>query len=265
MGSFPQLSTGATSQYPFTKMAVTRTVTNKLEDGSTIRLADPVTQLKWELSYTGLSQSEWTALSEFFTAMQGGLRTFTFADPTGNLLSWSEDFSQTVWSKDSLLVVGAGIPDPEQGTSAWSVTNTAQAAQGIVQQIPAPGSYKYCFSVYLRCAQACSISLRCIANSIEQDSPNLVNSEWARYTQSVALSSPVDGLSFGLLLPAGIALDVFGMQVEAQPAAGAYKKTSEQSGVYLNSRFAQDQLPFSVDAPGIYSAKVSIVAVITAT
>jgi hypothetical protein len=265
MGSFPQLSTGAISQYPLTKTIVTRTVINSLEDGSTIRLADPVSQVKWDLSYTGLSQSEWTALSAFFSAMQGGAQTFTFADPTGNLLPWSEDFSQTVWTKDPLIVVAAGIADPMQGTSASSVTNTAQIAQGIVQQIPAPGSYNYCFSVYLRCAQACSVSLRCIANSIEQDSPNLVNSDWTRYTQSVALSSPVNGVTFGLLLPAGIALDVYGMQVEAQPAAGTYKKTSEQGGVYLNSRFAQDQLPFSVDAPDIYSTKVSIVTVVTAT
>jgi len=265
MSCFPQLSTGAMSQYPLTKVTITRTVVNKLEDGSTIRLADPVTQMKWELSYTGLSQGEWTALSEFFTAMQGGLRTFVFADPTGNLFSWSEEFSYTVWSKDPLVVVAAGISDPAQGTSAWSITNTAQVAQGILQQISAPGSYNYCFSVYLRCAQACSVSLRCIANNVEQDSPNLVNGDWTRYTQSVALSSPVNGVTFGLLLPAGVALDVYGMQVEAQPAPGTYKKTSEQGGVYLNSRFAQDQLPCSVDAPGIYSTKVSIVAVVTAT
>src|SRR5271165_5365306 len=172
MSSFPQLSSGAISQYPLTKTITTRTVTNSLEDGSTIRLADPVTQLKWNLSYTGLAQSEWTALSAFFSAMQGGLYTFAFADPTGNLLSWSEDFSQTVWTKDPLIVVAAGISDPVQGTSAWSAINTAQVAQGIAQQIPAPGSYNYCFSVYLRCSQACSISLRCIANGVEQDSPN---------------------------------------------------------------------------------------------
>jgi hypothetical protein len=265
MGSFPQLSTGTISQYPLTKKIVTRTVTNALEDGSTIRLADPVSKIQWDLSYAGLSQSEWTALSTFFSEVQGGLQTFTFVDPTGNLLSWSEDFSQTVWAKDPLIVVATGIVDPVQGTSASAVTNTAQVAQGIAQAIPAPGSYNYCFSVYLRCAQACSVSLRCLANGVEQDAPNLVGSEWARFTLSVALAGSANGVTFGITIPAGIALDVYGIQVEAQPAAGAYKKTSEQGGVYLNSRFAQDQLPFSVDAPGMYSAQCSIVTIVTAT
>jgi hypothetical protein len=259
MSSFPQLSSGALSQYPLTRKLVTRTVTNALEDGSTIRFADPIYQIQWNLVYSGLSQSEWAALSAFFGSMQGQLQTFTYVDPLANLLSWSEDITQTAWVKDALIEVAPGISDPLQGTSATRLTNTAQIAQGVVQQIPAPASYSYCFSTYLRCDQACSIALRCIANSVETDQANLVGSEWKRYTFGVALSSATDGVTFGVLLPAGIALDVYGMQVEAQPAPGVYKKTSGQGGVYGNSRFAQDQLPGSIDAPGIYSAQFSIV------
>jgi len=259
MSSFPQLSTGALSQYPLARAIVTRTVTNSLEDGSTIRLADSVYQIRWDLSYSGLSQSEWNALLAFFTSQQGQLKTFTFTDPTANLLSWSEDLSQTVWVKDPLFQLTPGIADPLQGTAASRVTNTAQTAQGVVQQIPAPGSYRYCFSVYLRCSQACAVTLRCVANNVEHDQSNLIGSQWTRYVFSVALSSPTDGVTFGLLAPAGVALDIYGMQVEAQPAAGAYKKTSGQGGVYPLSRFAQDALPGSVDAPDFYSTRFSIV------
>ena len=259
MSSFPQLSTGALSQYPLTRAIVTRTVSNSLEDGSTIRLADSVYQIRWDLSYSGLSQSEWSALLAFFTAQQGQLKTFTFADPTENLLSWSEDLSQTVWVKDPLLQLRPGIADPLQKIAASRVTNTAQTAQSVMQQLPAPGSYRYCFSVYLRSSQACAVTLRCVANNVEHDRQNLIGSQWTRYVFSVALSSPTDGVAFGLLVPPGIALDVYGMQVEAQPAAGAYKKTSGQGGVYPRSRFAQDVLPASVDAPGFYSTRFSIV------
>jgi hypothetical protein len=265
MSSFPQLSTGTITQYPLTKKIVTRTVSNALEDGSTIRLADPVSQISWDLSYSGLSQSEWAALSTFFADRQGGLETFTFADPMANLLSWSEDFSQAIWNKDALITIAPGIADPLQETSASSVTNTAQVAQGVVQQVSSPGSYTYCFSVYLRCNQACSVTLRCIASNGEQSAANLVGNEWNRYTLSVALSSTIAGVTFGILLPAGIALDVFGMQVEAQPAPGSYKKTSGPGGVYLNSRFGQDQLPVTVDAPGLYSTKFSIAASVIAS
>ncbi len=258
MSDFPQLSTGALAQYPLTRSVVTRTVTNSLEDGSTIRLADPVYKLVWNLRYEGLSPDEWNALSSFFASVQGQLQTFTFTDPTANLLSWSEDFSKTVWEVDPLLQITAGFGDPFQGTSASQATNTAQAAQGVFQQIPGPGSYSYCFSVYLRCDQACSVTLRSTANSVEQDQQNLIGSDWTRYTFSVTSSSPVDGVTFGLLFPAGVAVDVYGMQVEAQPAAGTYKKVSGAGGVYVNSRFAQDDLSFSIDSPGLYSTQLSI-------
>ena len=258
MADFPQLSTGAVSQYPLTRNVVTRTVTNSLEDGSTIRLADPVYKIRWDLSYTGLSQNEWNALAAFFASMQGQLNAFIFVDPAANLLSWSEDLSHTVWVKDGLIQTTAGIADPLQGTSATLVTNTAQIAQGVSQQINAPGSYSYCFSVYLRCDQACSVTLRCFANGVEQDEQDLIDSEWSRYTLSVALSSPIEGVTFGLLFPAGVAVDVFGLQVEAQPAAGIYKKVTGAGAVYVHSRFAQDELPFSIDSFGLYSAKLSI-------
>ena len=258
MNSFPQLSTGAVSQYPLTKKIVTRTATNSLEDGSTIRQADSVRHINWNLSYTGLSQNEWNALASFFESRQGQLRTFTFVDPAANLLSWSEDLTQTVWVKDALMRVSSGIADPLQGTSASRLTNTAQVAQGVSQQIPAPGSYHYCFSVYLRCDQACSVTLRCTANGLVLGEPELIGSEWGRYKLSVSLSSPIDGVTFGVLLPAGVAVEIYGLQVEAQPGAGAYKKVSGPGGVYLNSRFAQDELRSSIDAPGLYSTQLSI-------
>jgi hypothetical protein len=264
MSTFPQLSNGALSQYPVTFKRAIRTATNALEDGSTIRMADLVHKIRWELKYSGLSRLEYSALLAFFISVQGQLQTFVFVDPTANLLAWSEDLTQVVWEKDPLIQIISGINDPLHGTAATRLTNTAQAAQGVSQAIAGPGSYRYCFCVYLRCDQACAVTLRFVVGNVEVAEPHLVGSEWVRCTLRVAPASSTNGVTFGLLLPAGVAVDVFGMQVEAQPAPGIYKRTTGAGGVYLKSRLAQDQLEVTVDAPGRYSTQVSIVTSVVA-
>ncbi len=50
-----------------------------------------------------------------------------------------------------------------------------------------------------------------------------------------------ESIEFGLEIPAGGSVDVFGFQVECQPAASAYKR-STNGGVYENAHFGQDVL-----------------------
>src|ERR1700689_1884404 len=110
---YPQLTTGAVSQFPVTRNANLRTVANQLPSGYTIRMADTGAQkVQWQLRYSGLSDGELSAIQSLFVAAQGQLNTFTFLDPTDNLLMWSEDWTQAVWTPDPLLQVTAGMPDP---------------------------------------------------------------------------------------------------------------------------------------------------------
>src|SRR5215472_17374883 len=125
---FPQLESGAVSQYPITRRDRTRTVTNNPEDGGTIRMPDSgASSTAWTLSFSGLSSDEWKAIQTLFEAVQGRFAAFTFLDPTGNLLCWSEDFNKPVWSLGPMLETVAGVRDAAGGNSATRLTNTAQS------------------------------------------------------------------------------------------------------------------------------------------
>src|SRR4051812_40091512 len=105
---FPQLTTGASALYPVTKQQVQRTAINHLADGSTSVYADPDAAIaRWELRATGLTVAEWNAIEGLFQAVSGMLQTFTFLDPAGNLLLWSENFSAGAWAAGALLQLTA--------------------------------------------------------------------------------------------------------------------------------------------------------------
>jgi len=101
---FPQLASGAVSQFPCKKVVHQRTVVNQLLDGSEVKLFDPAgCTVEWDLDLESLTSAEWNAMAALFQAAEGQLGTFTFLDPFGNLLSWSEALSASVWAADAGL------------------------------------------------------------------------------------------------------------------------------------------------------------------
>src|SRR5579863_3180760 len=148
---YPQLTTGAVSQFPVTRSVKMRTVANQLPSGFTLRMADLGWQkVQWQLRYSNLTDGERSSIESLFEASEGQLNTFTFLDPTDNLLMWSEDWAQPVWTADPLLNVAGGIRDPFGNSAAMQLTNTAETTQQIVQNIAGPSSFVYCYSVYIR-------------------------------------------------------------------------------------------------------------------
>ena len=104
MATYPQLETGALTQFPIRKRRRARTVTNAAADGSSIKLADPAGEVtEWRLDYAELTDAEAAALQQFFEAAEGMLNGFTFLDPTANLLAWSGKLDEEVWERDPLL------------------------------------------------------------------------------------------------------------------------------------------------------------------
>ncbi len=258
---YPQLTTGAVSQFPVTRSTQMRTVSNQLASGFTIRMEDAGAQkAQWRLQYSGLSDGERSSIESLFEASEGQLNTFTFLDPTDNLLMWSEDWTQAVWTPDPLLQVTGGISDPIGGTYAMQLTNTGQTTQQIVQSTGGPSSFLYCFSVYVRSAVPGAVQLVVAATGQTSLTPVTTGSSWRRVTASGRLSVQQDGISFGVQLPAGAQVDVFGAQVEAQPAAGLYKKTVDLGGVYPIARFSSDLLSFVANAPNQNSCQLGLIS-----
>ncbi len=261
MLNFPQLTSGSVCQFPVRRRASTRTVSNQLPGGDSIRMGDSgAAKIRWELRYANLTDGEFAAMEQLFEASEGRLSTFIFLDPTANLIMWSEDWTKPVWNADALLQVTVGIADPFGGTSAMQITNTAQAEQRILQPVGGASWFQYCFSVYLRCDTASTVQLVTSTVGLESRSTIALGPTWTRAQKVGGLVSTQQGISFGVVLPAGVRIQAFGAQAEAQPAAGHYKKTTDQGGVYPKTRFEADSLSMSTEAPNQNSCAVNLVS-----
>jgi hypothetical protein len=228
-------------------------VINNLADGSCIKVADAYGgSTGWRLEYAGLTDVETASLRQFFESCEGSLNGFTFVDPAGNLLAWSEDLTNSVWHPGPLLTVTGGIADPLGGKQGFNLANGGAAAQGISQTLNVPGGYVYSFSVYAQANAPASLML-----SIGNQSKNVgIGPNWARVSFTTSGDPAATSIPFTIQCGTG-ALAVFGPQVEAQPAASPYKRSST-GGVYQNARFQDDALPCTSTAPNRNNVTVNI-------
>jgi hypothetical protein len=258
---FPQLASGAIAQYPLQKTRVRRTVVNSLGDGTLVKFADDwAGTAEWSIALSALSSAETAAIADLFRATEGRLQRFTFIDPSTNLLAWSGDLTKTLWQKDPLLQVHAGAADPFGGTRAAGVVNAGQARQGILQSLPAPCNFTYCFSAWVRSAGASSVTLiRTCASSSDTTTVRL-DSNWRRISSSGALIGADTSIGFAIELDPGASIELFGLQAEAQDAPSAYMETTEMNGVYSNARFNTDRLTITAQSPGRTDTELRIIA-----
>ncbi len=255
MATYPQLESGALSQFPVRKSRRARTVVNQAADGSTIKLADPAAKVtEWVLTYADLNDQEATALLRFFAAAEGRLNGFTFLDPAGNLLAWSGQLDQAIWQKDPLLSLTGGIIDPRGSTQAWRLSNSGGAEQAVGQTLAAPGEYQYCLSAYVRAATATSVGLTVGSRAAQR----VVTKEWARIAWTSNGDAQATSVRFGIEIGAGDVVEVYGLQVEAQTAASGYK-ASTLGGVYEEAHLGDDVLTITSTDANRHSCTVKII------
>jgi len=239
---FPQLLTGAMAQYPLKRKRVGRVALNVSPGGEEVKLWDPEDErLEWELHLSGLTDAEWGAIEGLFHACEGSLQAFCFLDPTSNLLAWSGDLSRTVWRRDAQLAVSSGSPDPFGGNQATRLVNTGQTEQTLSQALDVPAGFHHCFSIYVRGAGG-RVRLRQWSSSRSTATEFELRNSWRRISHSATLGGSETRVHFGVVVPAGGSVDVYGPQVEPHRGASDYKETRERGGIYPNTRFASDEL-----------------------
>lgn len=257
---YPQLSSGALVQYPIRKTQLFRTIKNILPDGNMLLSVDSgYSHRLWTLSYIDLSLSDIQALQGHFAACSGPLRAFTFIDPTDNMLLWSSDLSQPVWQNPSATItVHGGAADPFGGSSAFTITNNGESAEGLTQTLSVPSNFNYCFSIYLANVQETSATLIRSGSSTTQTASGRVSQGWTRLVSAGRLNDSGTEFAVGLRLSPGQQLTAFGPQLEAQPAPSPYRSTAQSSGVYPDSHWAVEQLPIAATAPDLFSTTFTI-------
>ena len=211
--------------------------------------------MEWNFGYGALADAELTVLDQFFQSTEGSLNSFTFLDPAGNLLLWSESLGNAAWVSNSLQLT-PNFADPLGGTNATRVTNSSGGELTLLQTLNAPEWFNYCLSVYARATQSGSIKLRRQAASGTYP----IQSAWKRIAFAGNSQGNAGTVTVGLGVPAGQSVDVFGIQLEAQPGASRYKKTFSNGGVYVRARFAADTFGITTFAPSRHACALRIVA-----
>ncbi len=242
MTVFPQLSSGAVAQFPFRKGLRFRTLVNQAADGSEIRFADVDYRARaWELAVHQLSDQEWQSIEDLHNQVEGRLQTFLFLEPGANLLAWSEQFNDAVWEKSGGVSAADAQPDPVGGSGAVQLTNPGPAGT-VSQVISAPASFRYAGSVWARTADSgAKLQVGDTASQVVEVDFDTSN-QWKRYSVGYNLSSSLQSVSVEVVVPVGATVNIYGPQLEAQPAPSAYKKSLQHTGVYPNARFANDVL-----------------------
>ncbi len=251
---FPQLSTGAVAQLPLRRETGYRTLLNRALDGSEIRLADlHFFERSWELPLQALSDTEWQAIQGLFAAVEGRLKTFLFLEPGENLLAWSETFTETVWTKSGVTLAEM-IADPFGGTAATELTGAGTASQ----RLSIPATFRYAASVWGKTSQPGAMLQLSDGAGQQKSMEFTADGAWRRYALSTAWTVSVDSVVFSVTAPGGLAVDIYGAQLEAQPAASAYKKTFDRGGVHPAARFSSDVLGDRAAGVGEHSSVIRI-------
>ncbi|MEZ5353026.1 MAG: hypothetical protein R2762_10355 [Bryobacteraceae bacterium] len=258
---FPQLTTLTVAQYPVNKERSARTILNETIEGRITIFQDfSSLPVRWDLSFTGLTQAERSALEDLFAQSEGRLRPFVFADPLRNLLARSEELDQAPWQSDPLLQLTPGLADPTGGNRAVRVLNIGAGLQSLGQSIELPGDYYCSFSIHVRAASPATIELARLAGSERQSSMVEAGPAWRRVQFGSKLVSSAAPTRFEVTVASGESIELFGAQVDAQPSPGSYSRTAAASGIHTKARFAQDQLVVMADSVDSFSARVTIVS-----
>jgi hypothetical protein len=157
-----------------------------------------------------------------------------------------------------MIQLSEGLSDPLGGDAATGVINTGQSEQALVQTLPVPGSHHYALSLFVRSGSPTTISLQMASASGSQGEQHSVDTAWRRIVLSTSLAVADEEVAFGLSVPSGASVEVFGLQVEAQPGASLYMRSVAGGGVFPSSHFDQDRLVRLTDALDSNSTELRI-------
>jgi len=140
------------------------------------------------------------------------------------------------------------------------VVNAGSAPGAIAQTLAVPGNFRYTLSMWAKTTGASSVTLSATTTGGSMTRSIALTSQWSRASMDIELGLNTDSVVFGAELDAGATVDLFGMQVEAQPGTSDYKKTAGSGGVHATSRFAEDELTVTAKGTDVFDAVIRIVS-----
>jgi hypothetical protein len=194
----------------------------------------------WELNYMAITDAEVAVLKTFYESMMGKLGEFIYLDPAGNLLDYSEDFTQ--WGTAS-----GAVTDPFGGSRAMTASGTlSRTASGLA------AGYKYNGSVWVKPTAQRAITIA--VGSASKTVP-CAGGVWSRIDCPATLAGTSGTVSISNLSSTG----VFGAQLVPMPGPGQYARTPGNYGRHAKCRFDTDSFPARYAGPNQIQLKLPIV------
>jgi hypothetical protein len=220
---------------------------------------------RFTLNFAGLIDNEVSVLRGFMANCHGRYATFQYVDPTGNLLQYSEDFTQAPWVK-ACTVVSAGLLDPFGGTTGSTLAGDGSGNSSISQVVfidPGVAGSISCFSVYLQGIGSGMTIPVSATNGVDTVSKlvTIVPGVWKKVFLQLTFGtsgSITVGIGGSYAWTGTSYIGIFGPMFSLTKGDAPYLRTPEFYAVHPICRFDQDALDIQYQGPNQTDVTVKI-------
>jgi hypothetical protein len=128
------------------------------------------------------------------------------------------------------------------------------------QTVSLPAEYWLAASVYVRAESLVEIRVSIRGSGISLEKRIAAGPQWRRQVVAGRPGGEGETVSVAIEMEAGTGVELYGVQLEAQRTASAYKRTEAASGVVETARFGLDELPVVGAGPGSYDVRMVVEA-----
>jgi hypothetical protein len=223
---------------------------------------------KFQLTFPTITDAEVATLQAFYASMRGRWGQFGLMDPGGNLLQYSNDWTQSVWAKSGGVFVSAtGQTDPFGGGLAQQLTAGSGDSSVLSSVGPSTGGmsgYVLCASSWVMSPNSGQSAFVGFANSLgvlQGVAWSLQQNVWRRIYYSAVLG---DNNAFRIVIggnsswSGGKLLYLFGAKVCSTKGPGAYCLTPGNYAWHPNCRFSTDVFERRVLGPNQNSVSLPV-------
>jgi len=211
---------------------------------------------EWNLKFSGLLWAEAQTLRDFHADMCGAYHCFRFCDPLRNLLAWSEDLTQAVWTlSEGLAVTLFTIPIPGVAQGVRIVNSGAAEGQAS-QTVGCAPTFPYSLATTARSSVGSTMGLLIG----EQRMDVATSGQWQTFQFSAIPGGSIDHVTFAIAIPAGGEVELAGVEADFGADSPEYRQSEGRQGLFTQARFKDDALVVSGGEGGVFSAEITVIA-----
>jgi len=221
-----------------------------------LRMLPTGEQFEWRLKFAGLTPAEAKTLQQFHKDMRGAYHCFRFCDPLRNLLAWSEDPTQTPWTRTAALGVTVSPAPSASGRQTAQILNLS-SNEGLLQQV-AGCSPSFAYSLSVRANSSAGSTIELLIGG--QRKNITLTDQWEDYRFTAVPGGNEDQVAFAVAVPMGGSVGLGGVHAEFGACSAEYRKSEGIQGLFTKARFKDDLLVVSSEESGIVSVETTVVA-----